>query len=84
MSKVGTFDVLKVMCERNMDIRLSTLENVTNLRKVKRGTQITIGFYGDVVAAIANGKFVGGLLLADNEQFRAVQEELEEIPDGER
>ena len=82
MSKIGTFDVLKVMCERNMDIRLSTLDNVTELRKVKAGTRITIGFYGDVVSGIALGKFVGGLLLANNEQFQAIKKELESAMTG--
>ena len=75
--KVGTFDVLKVMCARNMDIRLSTLDNIIELRKVKAGTNITIGFYGDVVGAIANGNFVGGMLLANSEQFQSVKKELE-------
>jgi hypothetical protein len=75
--KVGTFDILKTMCDRNLDVRLSTLDNVIQLRKVKAGTNITIGFYGDVVAGITVGKFVGGLLLADNEQFQAIRKELE-------
>lgn len=74
--KVGTFDVLKVMCDRNMDVRLSTLDNVTQLLRTKHGTKITIGFSGDVME-IARGKFVGGMLIADAEQFRAIQRELE-------
>ena len=77
--KIGTFDVLKVMCERNMDIRLSTLDNVTYLRKVKAGTQITIGFGGDVVAGVAKGQFIGGMLLVDKEQFNALKRELEAL-----
>jgi hypothetical protein len=82
MAKVGTFDVLKVMCERNMDIRLSTLDNVIQLRKVKKGTNITIGFHGDVVSAIALGKMIGGMLLVDNEQFKTVKKELEAVEFG--
>ena len=76
--KVGAFDVLKVMCRRNMDVRLSTLENLLKVRKVKAGTNITIGFGDDVVGALAVGKFLGGLLLADRKQFEAVRKELED------
>ena len=75
--KVGTFDVLKVMCERDMDVRLSTLDNVTEARKVKGGSKVSIGVAGDVVTGIALGKFVGGLLIADREQFHQVKRELE-------
>ena len=75
--KIGTFDVLNVMCQRNMDIRLSTLDNLIELRKVKAGTNILIGYAGNVINEIALGKFVGGLLLADKEQFKAVKKELE-------
>jgi hypothetical protein len=71
-----TFDVLKVMCERNMDIRLSTLDNMRQIKKIKGGTQVTIGIHGDVVLGLATGKFVGGLLLADAEQFRQIEKEL--------
>jgi hypothetical protein len=75
--KVGNFDVLKEMCARNMDVRLSTLDNVREARKVKGGSQIKIGIVGDVVTGIALGKFVGGLLIADKEQFNQVKRELE-------
>jgi hypothetical protein len=74
---VGTFDVLKEMCARNMDVRLSTLDNVSELRKVRGGTKVTIGIAGDIVSAVPLGKFVGGLLIADAEQFKAIQKELE-------
>lgn len=75
--KLGTFDVLKVMCERNLDIRLSTLDNVRSARKVKGGTEIKIGFFGDVVTGIAKGRFCGGLLLADFKQFQEIKKEVE-------
>ncbi len=78
--KVSGFDVMKEMSRRNMDIRLSTLDNISEVCKVKAGTKITIGFYGDVVGAIATNKFVGGLLLADKEQFESVRKELEAQP----
>lgn len=74
---IGTFDVLKVMCERNLDIRLSTLDNVTQAMKTKRGSKVTIGVAGDVVTGIAMGKYCGGLLLADSKQFNEIKKELE-------
>jgi hypothetical protein len=77
LKKVGNFDVLKVMCERNMDVRLSTLDNVKSARKVKGGTLLSIGVSGVIVTGITFGKFVGGLLIADREQFNAVKSELE-------
>jgi len=78
MSKVGHFDICKVMAAENLDIQIAPLENVTNLRKVKAGTQVTIGVGGDVVAAIGlENKYVGGLLLCNREQYFAIKERLE-------
>lgn len=75
---VNNFDVLKAMGERNMDVQLAPLSQVTNLKKVRAGTQVTIGVGGDVVAAIGiENKFVGGLILADKTQFATVRAELE-------
>jgi len=66
------------MGEANKDIRLAPLSNITNLRKTKAGTLITIGVEGDVVAAIGlDGRFVGGLILADKVQFDETKRELE-------
>ena len=78
---VGHFDICKEMARRGMDIRMSLLENVTNLRYSKhtKGTTISIGIDGNLVADIGlKNKFVGGLLLCDREQYFAVQEELVE------
>ena len=74
--KISSFDVLKVMSERDMDIRLAPLENVNKLVKVRAGTNVTIGVAGDVVGSIYAGKFVGGLILADRDQFQRVKQEL--------
>ena len=75
--KPNNFDILKTMSERNLDIRLAPLGNILRAQLTKKGTQITIGFPGDVVAAVMDGKFVGGLLLADRKQYNAVAKELE-------
>ena len=81
--KLDNFAVLGRMCDLNRDIRLSPLDNVTHLRKVKAGTQVTIGVAGDVVDAIYTGKLVGFFLLYDAEQFRATKAEmLAEVADG--
>jgi hypothetical protein len=78
MKEVGHFDILKRMSEENLDIRLAPLENVTYLRKVKAGTQVTIGVAGNVVHAIGvEGKFVGGLILADKEQYFETKKRME-------
>lgn len=75
--RVNTFDVLKAMSAENQDIRMAPLANISNLRKVKGGTLVTIGVEGDVVEAIGiEGRFVGGLILADKDQYRATEERL--------
>ena len=78
--KANSFDVMKLMSERNQDIRLSNINNVTNLTRTKQGdTLVTIGVQGDLVAAIGiHGRFVGGLILCDRDQYRAIEKELEE------
>jgi hypothetical protein len=73
---VNNFDVMKRMCEFDRDIRLAPLGNIIRLQKTKAGTQITIGVEGDVVAAIANGRLVGGLILADKAEFDQTKREL--------
>lgn len=79
------FDICKEMARRSLDIRMSLLENVTNLRYSKRrkGTDVTIGIDGNLVGEIFNGKFVGGLLICDKEQYFTVKNELEARPAGE-
>ena len=71
------FIVLKVMAEESPDIRLAPLANIIRIQKTKAGTQVTIGVEGDLVSSIYLGKFVGGLILADKEQFNATKARLE-------
>jgi hypothetical protein len=77
--KAGHFDICREMAKRGLDIRMSLLENVTNLRYSKRnkGTTVSIGIDGNVVGSIFNNEFVGGLLLCNKEQYFAIQKELE-------
>ena len=83
---IGHFDICKVMANRNMDIRLSTLDNITNMRTTHKGkdTNVTIGVYGNVISEIMAGKLIGGLLLCNKEQYFAVKAELEEASIGEK
>jgi hypothetical protein len=61
-----------------MDIQMAPLDQVRNLRKVKAGTDVTIGVAGDVVAAIGlEQKYIGGLLLANKEEYFQIKAELE-------
>jgi hypothetical protein len=74
---MNNFDVMKEMAKRNGKIMLSPLNNITNVRKVKAGTQITIGVAGDVVGKIALGEMVGGLILCDKAEFDAIKIEMD-------
>ena len=75
---VNNFDVLKEMGVRDMKVGLSPLDNIVNLKKVKHGTQVTIGVAGDLVAALGiEHKFVGGLILADKDEFNALKSEMQ-------
>jgi hypothetical protein len=81
---INNFDVLKEMGKRNLDIRLTPLGNIGNMRKVKAGTDVTIGVAGDVIAELLSEKFVGGLIMADKVQFDQVKAEMEKAEtDGE-
>ncbi len=85
MSNAGHFDICKAMALANKDIRIAPLENVTNLRKVKAGTQVTIGIAGDLVAAIGlHNKYVGGLLLINRDEYFAMKRELEDKEEGDK
>lgn len=80
---MNNYDVLKEMGERRLDIRLAPLSNITNLnyRKKVNGTDVTIGVQGNVVADLGlTHKFVGGLILADKQEFDSVKSELLKLP----
>lgn len=78
---INNFEVLKVMGERNLDVRLAPLGNIVSLNKVRAGTNVTIGVPGDLVGALAvEDLFVGGLILANRKQFEEVRRELEKQP----
>ncbi len=77
MARPNNFDVLKAMAAANGKIRLAPLSNITNMRKVKAGTQLTMGVEGDVLMQITLGQLVGGLILADKDEFEAMAKSME-------
>ena len=78
---INNFDVLKEMCNRDLNIRMAPLDNITEMHKTRLGAKVTIGVEYSYMEAIADGKVVGGFILADREQFERVKKEME---DGEK
>lgn len=72
---VSNFDVLKKMAADNLDIRIAT--DMLNAQMTKKGTQVTFGVGGDVIASLMTDKLCCCLLLWDREQFNKVKKELE-------
>ena len=78
--KANSFDILKTMGERNLDIRGFSIAD--NLKRVQSGKQ-----WGEVVIAVNNQtaqelmigdkKLLGMLIVADREQFDQIKKELE-------
>ena len=78
---VNNFDVLKTMAERNLKISIAPLSNVIRANYyAKRGTEVTIGCAGQIVVELERGAFVGGLILADREQYEQICKELAAAP----
>lgn len=74
---VNSFDVLKRMSDEGQDIRMS--DEVLHLQVVKkRGTRVTIGIDGNVLAPIFEQKMRAVLLCFDVAQFKATKKRLEE------
>lgn len=80
MKKVSTFEVMQAMSDRDLDIRVAPLGNVVNLKKVKAGTEVTIGVSGDMVGSIYSGKYVGGLFLCNKDEYESIKQELASPP----
>lgn len=76
MAEVNNFDVLKAMAAANLDIQLAPLDNLVRATAGKAGTQVTIGVPGNIVGALMNGKYLGGLILADAKQYAETRRKL--------
>ena len=83
MAEPNNFDVMKAMAQQSKDIRIAPIGNIISARKVKAGTQITIGFGADVVGGLATGQYVGGLILCDKDQFDETKAALRKATEGE-
>ena len=68
---------IAAFADEPVDLGTVVVEERSPKNAPSRDATAAAKFYGDVVGAIANGKFVGGLLLADSDQFRSVKKELE-------
>ena len=75
---VSNFDVLKRMSAENLDIRLSTSENILRMNKAKAGTQITFGVSGDVLNAIYRNELHCCLLIWNKQQFIDTKAKIED------
>jgi hypothetical protein len=81
--KVNSFDILKEMNIRDMDIRMSRCgDNLVGVRKTKLGGQVTIGVDDAACKilmdfALGTGGHNAVLLMFSNEQFNQVKAELE-------
>lgn len=77
--QVSNFDVIKAMCEENQDIRLAPMDNISKINfYAKKGTEITIGFPGNLCFDLEAGKLGGGMFLWNLEQFKATKKRLEQ------
>lgn len=79
-AEINNWDVLKTMSARNMDIGLAPLSNLegATYNQRKGGSLVRIGYPGNILAGIARHEYIGGLILANAEQYEQVRKELEE------
>jgi hypothetical protein len=78
----NSFDVLKEMGKRNGKIQLAPLGNLIEAKYSKKGTRVVMGVAGNVVTGLLMGQYVGGLILADKEEFDRISKELDAAPVG--
>ena len=68
--EINSFDVFKQMAAENKDVRLASLDNLVRFDKTGDTCTITIGVDEKTLMDFTQNKqFVGGLLLADANQF---------------
>lgn len=79
MSEPSAFEVFERMCSIEPDcIFMAPLSNVHRMQVVKGGGKATIGVDRECIDGLKDGRFCGGLLLADREVFEKVRKEIEE------
>lgn len=77
---ISSFNILKRMSEKNLDIRLVTSENLVNMKLVHKGkdTTITVGVAGNLINQIFNNELHFCLLIWNKEQYQETKRELSE------
>lgn len=70
--------MLKAMVDADGKILLVPLSNVFRLKRVKHGAHLTIAVPGEVMDGIVEGRYVGGLVLADRKEFVAIKRKIED------
>ena len=76
--KAGHFDICKAITQANGKIYIAPLDNITNMRKNRHGTVVSIGVGLDCINDVMAGRYVGGLLLIDKDEYFATKARLEE------
>lgn len=72
----NSFDVLKEMSEKNMDIMVAPMGNVISVDVKGHNGEIKIGVPADVAMRFAKGdRFAGGLILANADQFEELSKQ---------
>lgn len=74
MTKRNSFEILGEMSDKNMDIQLAPLTNIIAADMHGNKGVIKIGVSADLIMRMAKGDhFVGGLILANKEQFESLE-----------
>ncbi len=60
--------------------KLAPLSNIIGARKVKQGTQVTIGVGADICTQIMANSLVGGFIFCDRQRFNEVKAQMEAEP----
>jgi hypothetical protein len=56
--------------------RLAPMSEILGARKVRAGTQVTIGVGDDICLQIAEGSLVGGFIFCDRKRFEEVKAQI--------
>ena len=66
----NSFDVLKEMAEKNLDIKIAPVGNIIEAKVEGKNGKIVIGVPAEIVYRFLNDEqFCGGLILANKKQF---------------
>lgn len=72
---MNIFDIMNKMASENLDIKMAPLANIVEMKKTKNGCRLTIMVENELMDKIALNKYVGGLYLANKEQFFKIKKQ---------